>query len=205
MKFYISGKIGEEKPSKATLAKFRQEENLLREKGHEVFNPTTSGLGKHAESLAHAADYDTSFYQEILLLDLVQLSQCDAVSVLPDWHQSPGAKVELMLAAALGIPIYQRAPNGRLSEVRMDARKVVDYSDHKKAITLGEFLKAFGTLSPETPLGITADFILGEPFTQDFDRQIEGIVYEARLTENAGPVSCKIVFDSYMSCSLNFD
>ena len=54
MKFYISGKIGENAPSKETLAKFKEAEEFLKEKGHEVFNPTTSGLGLHAESLARA-------------------------------------------------------------------------------------------------------------------------------------------------------
>ena len=206
MRVYISGKIGEEKPSRATLAKFKEAEDFLKEKGHEVFNPTTSGLGKYAESLARAAEYETSFYQEILLLDLAQLSQCDAVLMLPDWHQSPGTKVELMLAAALGIPIYSRAPNGRLFEVKVDVRKVLDYSDHTKAITLGEFLKEFGGYKPETPLGISADFLLGEPFTQGFDRQIEGIAYEAKLTDDChSPSGSMIVLDSYISCTLNFD
>ena len=206
MKFYISGKIGEEKPSKATLAKFKQEEDLLREEGHEVFNPTTSGLGRHAESLVQAANYETSFYQEILLLDLVQLSQCDAVLMLPDWHSSNGTKAELMLAQALHKPIYQRAPNGRLNEVKMDVRRVVDYTDHTKAITLGEFMEKFGWLKPETPLGISADFLLGEPFTQSFDKQIEGIAYEAKLTDDCHfPSGSMIVFDAYISCSLSFD
>ena len=206
MKIYISGKIGENAPSKETLAKFKEAEEFLKGKGHEVFNPTTSGLGKHAESLAKAAEYETSFYQEILLLDLVQLSQCDAVMVLTDWHNSGGAKVELMLAQALHIPIYELAPNGRLFEMKVDVRKRIDYTDHKKAITLGEFMEQFGWLKPETPLGISADFILGEPFTQGFDRQIEGIAYEAKLTEDChSPSGSMIVLDSYISCSINFD
>ena len=206
MKFYISGKIGENAPSKDTLAKFKEAEDFLKEKGHEVFNPTTSGLGLHAESLARAANYDTSFYQEILLLDLVQLSQCDAVMMLNDWHNSPGTKVELMLAQALHIPIYQQAENGRLFEVKMDVRKVSDYTDHTKAITLGDFLKEFGHYKPETPLGISADFLLASPFEQSFDRQIEGIAYEAKLTDDChSPSGSMIVFDSYISCTLNFD
>ena len=206
MKFYICGKIGEDRPSPETLAKFKEAEDFLREKGHEVFNPTTSGLGRHAESLAQAADYETSFYQEILLLDHVQLSQCDAVLVLHDWHNSDGGKSELMLAQALKMPIYEIAPNGRLVEVKFDVRKRVDYTDHTKAITLGEFMEKFGWYKPETPLGISADFILGAPFEQEFDRQIEGIAYEAKLTDDChSPSGSMIVLDSYISCSLNFD
>ena len=206
MKFYICGKIGEDRPSPATLAKFKEADDFLKEKGHKVFNPTNSGLGRHAESLAQAADYETSFYQEILLLDLMQLSQCDAVMVLQDWHNSDGSKAELMLAQALHKPIYQQAENGSLIEMKFDVRKILDYTNHTKAITLGEFLKEFGWLKPETPLGISADFILGEPFTQSFDRQIEGIAYEAKLTDDChSPSGSMIVFDSYISCSINFD
>lgn len=205
MKFYISGKIGENAPSRETLAKFKEAEDTLKERGHEVFNPTTSGLGQHAESLARAAAYKTSFYQEILLLDLVQLSQCDAVLVLDDWHSSKGTKVELMLAQALDIPIYYQAENGKLFEIKFDVRKRVDYTDHTKAITLGDFMKEFGWLRPETPLGISADFLLAEPFEQSFDKQIEGIAYEVRLTDDChSPSGSMIVLDSYISCSLNF-
>lgn len=206
MKFYICGKIGEDRPSPETLAKFKEAEEFLMEKGHEVFNPTNSGLGRHAESLAQAADYETSFYQEILLLDHVQLSLCDAVLVLHDWHNSDGGKSELMLAQALKKPIYEKAPNGRLVEVKFDVRKRVDYTDHTKAITLGEFMEKFGWYKPETPLGISADFILGAPFEQGFDRQIEGIAYEAKLTDDChSPSGSMIVLDSYISCSINFD
>ena len=206
MKIYICGKIGEDRPSPATLAKFKEAEDFLKEKGHEVFNPTCSGLGRHAESLVQVANYETSFYQEILLLDLVQLSQCDAVMVLNDWHNSGGSKVELMLAQALHKPIYQKAENGRLFEIKMDVRKVSDYSDHTKAVTLGEFLEKFGGLKSETPLGICADFILGTPFEQGFDRQIEGVAYEVKLTDDFhSPSGSMVVFDSCINCSINFD
>lgn len=134
MKFYISGKIGKDNPSPETLAKFKEAEDMLKSKGYEVFNPTTSGLGRHAESLTLAADYETSFYQEILLLDLVQLSQCDAVLVLPDWHRSPGAKVEMMLAMALERPIFYEAPNGRLFPLKFDVRKIIEYQDQQKVL-----------------------------------------------------------------------
>ena len=44
MKFYVCGKIGKNNPSPETLAKFKKAEDMLRSRGHEVFNPTTSGL-----------------------------------------------------------------------------------------------------------------------------------------------------------------
>lgn len=102
MKVYISGKIGEDVLSEATRQKFAKAEQMLKAKGFETFNPTTSGLGEHAESLAKAADYKTTFYQEILLCDLAQLAQCDAIYMLADWSLSNGANVELDFAVATG-------------------------------------------------------------------------------------------------------
>lgn len=102
MKVYISGKISEEVLSEATRQKFAKAEQMLKAKGFETFNPTTSGLGAHAESLAKAADYKTTFYQEILLCDLAQLAQCDAIYMLADWSLSNGSNVELDFAVATG-------------------------------------------------------------------------------------------------------
>ena len=171
-----------------------------------MFNPTTSGLGRHAESLAQAADYDTSFYQEIMLLDLVQLAQCDAVLVLGDWHNSPGSKPELMLAMALQMPIYQEAPNGRLFPVKFDVRRIIEYQEPEKALTVGEVIEKLKDFSPDTPMVMSADFMLGEPFEQSFDRQIHGPIYEVRANDNLR-VNCGMtaVLDAYMSCIIHFD
>ena len=106
MKVYISGKIGEEVLSEATRQKLAKAERMLRAKGFDVFNPTTSGLGEHAEYNVENATYKTSFYQEILLCDLVQLAQCDAIYMLADWSRSNGANVELDFAVATGKQRY---------------------------------------------------------------------------------------------------
>lgn len=206
MKIYISGKIGKKNPSLETLAKFKKAEDMLKGRGHEVFNPTTSGLGAHAESLAKAADYDTSFYQEIVLLDLIQLSRCDAVLVLGDWHNSPGSKPELMLAMALQKPIYYEAPNGRLFPVKFDVRKIIEYQEPDKALTVGEVMEKLQDFSPDTPMVMSADFMLGEPFEQSFDRQIHGPIYEVRANDDLR-VNCGMtaVLDAYMSCIIHFD
>lgn len=206
MKFYISGKIGENAPSKETLAKFKEAEEFLKEKGHEVFNPTTSGLGRHAESLAQAADYDTSFYQEIMLLDLVQLAQCDAVLVLEDWHNSPGSKPELMLAMALQMPIYQEAPNGRLFEVKFDVRKKVYYEEPEKAMTVGELKKGLSACRDEDPVMISADFILGSPFEEGFDKQIHGNVNGMNWEDDMkSPTGMAVMLESFFTCNISFD
>ena len=182
MKFYISGKIGKEDPSPETLAKFKKAEDMLRSRGHDVFNPTTSGLGRHAESLAQAADYDT------------------------DWHNSPESKPELMLAMALQKPIYREAPNGRLFPVKFDVRMIIEYQNPNKALTVGEVVKKLMNFSLDTPMVMSADFMLGEPFVQSFDRQIHGPIYEVRANDdlrvNSGMTA---VLDAYLNCTINFD
>ena len=124
MRVYISGKIGENWAGAATREKFAKAEAYLKALGHTIFNPTTSGLGESAEALrilqvrVHSdGDYAQcymlqhyemrSWYSGILLLDLDELSWCDAICLLPDWRQSPGARVELAYAQAIGLKIYE--------------------------------------------------------------------------------------------------
>lgn len=103
-KVYISGKIGKEVvPNEEVLQKFASAEKFLKAKGYKVFNPTTSGYGKMAENTAKANG--TTFYREILLLDIMALQQCDIICLLPDWSDSPGAKAELFFAEAIGLKV----------------------------------------------------------------------------------------------------
>lgn len=105
-KVYIAGKIGELHPSEAILLKFEKAERLLQSKGYDTFNPTRSGLGAKADALAK--EKGTDFYREIMLLDLEALSQCDAICMLPDWVESPGAEAERCFARAIGLEIMYK-------------------------------------------------------------------------------------------------
>ena len=93
----------------------QKQKKMLRAKGFDVFNPTTSGLGQRAELAAEhrygvfaltpdkwKQQKKRTFYDCILLLDLEQLSWCDAIYMLSDWTKSPGANVELDFAVATG-------------------------------------------------------------------------------------------------------
>lgn len=104
-KVYISGKIGEEGLSEATRQKFASAEKFLKAKGYKVFNPITSGYDAMAENIAKANG--TTFYREILLLDIMALQQCDIICILPDWSDSPGARAELFFAEAIGLKVRQ--------------------------------------------------------------------------------------------------
>lgn len=103
---YIAGKIGKEYPSEATFIKFEKAERQLQSKGYETFNPTNSGLGATADALAKLNG--TDFYREIMLLDLQELAKCDAICMLPDWIESPGAEVEFRFAKAIGLEIMYK-------------------------------------------------------------------------------------------------
>ncbi|GAY28491.1 MULTISPECIES: DUF4406 domain-containing protein [Prevotellaceae] len=105
-KVYIAGKIGKEFPSEATFIKFEKAERQLLSKGYETFNPTNSSLGATADALAKLNG--TDFYREIMLLDLQELAKCDAICMLPDWIESPGAEVEFRFAKAIGLEIMYK-------------------------------------------------------------------------------------------------
>ena len=115
-KVYIAGKIGEDILSDTTLNKFSDAEAWLKAKGYKVFNPTQSGLGTMAENYAKACG--TNFYEEILLLDIMQLKRCDIICLLPDWRESPGALAEYYFAMAIGKKIKQ---------ITMSENKIVDW------------------------------------------------------------------------------
>ena len=104
MRVYISGKIGEEVLSEATRRKFANAETYLKGWDFEVFNPTTSGLGKMAEE--SAARNGTDFYTEIMKLDLAELRKCDAIYMLRDWQDSPGAIKEHAEADIMGLAVW---------------------------------------------------------------------------------------------------
>lgn len=109
MKVYIAGKIGEEHPSPETVAKFKAAEDMLMKRGYEVFNPTTSGLGKIAdEAVLQAKDdgLETTWYAEIMKLDLDALSFCDAVYMIGDFFESEGATAEYYFAVALNKTVF---------------------------------------------------------------------------------------------------
>ena len=109
MKVYISGKIGEEVISDATREKFKKAENMLQVLGYEVFNPTWEGWeGLLKQDYANEKEtiikYNLGgmpdFYAYALLRDNRVIATKDAIYMLPDWLDSPGAKAEHAFALA---------------------------------------------------------------------------------------------------------
>lgn len=67
----------------------------LRGKGYEVINP--------AESFGGATD---KAWEDYMRVDIESLLQVDEVCLLPGWENSVGVKVELTVAAALGLRVW---------------------------------------------------------------------------------------------------
>lgn len=61
-------------------------ENMIVEMGHIPINPMKNGLNKDVK------------WHEHMLIDLIMLSKCEAIMMLPDWNRSMGAKIEHEIA-----------------------------------------------------------------------------------------------------------
>ncbi len=88
---YIAGMISGLTREQYT-AQFRLAENLLRERGYRVCNPTSFFISRH-ECL-----YNFFGYTLTLLYDLWQLSRCDLIYKIPGWRDSRGANIESCFA-----------------------------------------------------------------------------------------------------------
>lgn len=108
MRIYISGKIGEEVISDATREKFARASVWLRYNGFEVFNPCNEAWQRALVRGYRTQSFDVGglpantipFYDYVLLRDLMALSVKDAIFLLSDWEDSPGAKNEFAFAQA---------------------------------------------------------------------------------------------------------
>lgn len=89
-KIYIAGKVTGEPKHLCTL-KFATAQKELEKQGYEVVNPIEV-VGDFN------ADWETAMRKCIKAL-----MDCDAIYMLPDWHDSKGSKIEHSLAIDLGL------------------------------------------------------------------------------------------------------
>ena len=130
MKIYISGKMGESPLSDETKDKFKRAEFYLREDGGWfVYNPASDvvqeALRQHIKEVGDMRGHiltPIEVYAEVLLIDLNAIAQCDAIYMLPDWKESPGARAEKEFAVACDkIVIY-----GTMKEICEDRYDLVN-------------------------------------------------------------------------------
>jgi hypothetical protein len=73
---------------------FNNAANWLRLEGYTVFNPAEAFNGDQTRS-----------WSDYMRHDIRQILGADEVRVLPDWHLSTGATLEVALAHSIGIPV----------------------------------------------------------------------------------------------------
>ena len=101
MKIYISGKIGN-LDMVTVRTKFNSAEIDLHTLGYFTVNP----LDIHTEGSPYP---NPSTWAEYMLNDIAYLFDCDAIYMLYDWEDSPGAKVEHAIAKAMNKPVWYQA------------------------------------------------------------------------------------------------
>lgn len=111
MNVYISGKIGSDTITEPIRRKFAKAQAFLESLGCKVTNPVSS------EEQAIFREFDETLdkvytgkdsYAHHLFYDISSLMYCDAIFMLSDYKDSPGARAELAFAQAIGMEVvYQ--------------------------------------------------------------------------------------------------
>lgn len=79
---------------------FDQWEAILREAGHAVANPHNISDGLEREN-------EANFIRRCFYADCREIClRSDAVFAIPGWRESKGARAEVALAEAIGLPVY---------------------------------------------------------------------------------------------------
>jgi hypothetical protein len=73
---------------------FREAAGQLRVAGYEVTDPTEKEGDPHSRT-----------WEEWMHLAIAELVACEALALLPGWWDSRGAKLEVMIARALAMPV----------------------------------------------------------------------------------------------------
>lgn len=82
---------------------FDKAANQLRSEGWFVVNP--ADLDRERGFKETDATPSWNFLRAAIMLDLGEISTCDAIAVLPGWEESEGATVEVALAKFLGLQV----------------------------------------------------------------------------------------------------
>ena len=101
--------MGEDILSDATIEKFNRAADYLIEQGWKVRNPVgetvqldIQQVHSKMEAQLNRELTDKERYESSLVVDIIMLSHCDAIYLLPDWKESPGAIAEAAFAQAVG-------------------------------------------------------------------------------------------------------
>lgn len=99
VKVYLSGTISlggtlPDEQIRANLNQFKRVALVLRERGHEVVDPTEM-----------RPPVTSPTWRDWMVVDLKAMLDCDGIVMLPGWEDSPGARLEHHVALALGMSV----------------------------------------------------------------------------------------------------
>jgi nucleoside 2-deoxyribosyltransferase len=102
------------------VAAFAEAREALRARGYTVLCPSEASIAQNMK--------EKRTREHHLRRDISMLLLSDEVCVLPDWETSPGASIEVMVAVALGLPVWDYEDGRRIDHVvleHMDPRRFI--------------------------------------------------------------------------------
>jgi hypothetical protein len=99
---YVAGPMSGRKDH--NFPAFFDAEAKLRRRGWIVINPAAGHWNKKR-------DRPWRYY---MIHDIAKLVHCDAVTVLPGWKKSRGARLEVTIARRLGMPVFEYVTGKKL-------------------------------------------------------------------------------------------
>lgn len=130
MKIYLAGPMSGYKDF--NFPAFMAAAKLLRDMGHEVFNPaendlerdgdlaekyTKSETGDITEAEANGFDRRTAIKADLTFI----IDEAEAIALLPGWERSKGANAEFWTAQFLGLEVLQLVPATEEDEAKQAA------------------------------------------------------------------------------------
>jgi nucleoside 2-deoxyribosyltransferase len=111
MRIYIAGPMTGRPAYNYEL--FMAVKKMLEDEGHEAVTPFEANsrvwmacYGRPFDPFNDVCDYGDPILKEMLIEDLIDLKDSDAVVVLPFWKKSRGAGIEVQLALSIGMPVF---------------------------------------------------------------------------------------------------
>jgi len=96
---------------------FDQITDLLRALGHEVFSPAEKDREWGQDEEAAREGRNTLNMTDVLRWDLQKILECDGIVLLPGWENSPGSRLERVVAESSGRLIFGWSMQSRLIEL----------------------------------------------------------------------------------------
>jgi len=93
-KYYLSGKIGNAGDKQSNIDKFIITALHLRNEGYTIISP-----------IELCDDQDSKTWEDYMKRDIQEMLNCDGIILMQNWTSSPGARLELYIAATLGLDV----------------------------------------------------------------------------------------------------